>query len=473
LDLPPGWNAVQVVATGFAPYYSYGRLPPAVEEMRTITLERGVTVHGVVRDESGALLPGVRIGFWQAGSGRQIEVLGATTNQRGEYRVESVPTRRLRIFARATDGRWTSAWLVLTRGETKRWDAVLPPPYEIACTLVYADDGTPVVGARVRCRHTRRVGEAGPADVITDESGRFRFAPVDDSRHDLSIWLPGARTAAPTKRVSVHPRDLLANPRTIEMPRQREKPGFLAGTVVLPDGSPGAGAQLTVWPEGEFGWAVRDRAAADGTFRLGPLGPGRHQLEVHVDGQPTLHLGVDIEPDETHEFGVLKFPAGGRVRARIVGADGVPVHRSYVVVASLDQRIQYSVEPDTDGFYVSEYLAPGRYLVYGGALGLSREVDVRESETTQVELKQPPMGKLAVTFVRADGTAPRELSYEVRDDAGRRVVYGALDVGTNRLDVTLAAGRYTVTGTDERGRKAEAVLIAPADGEAAQTLTLR
>jgi hypothetical protein len=111
--------------------------------------------------------------------------------------------------------------------------------------------------------------------------------------------------------------------------------------------------------------------------------------------------------------------------------------------------------------------------VLGSALGLSEEVEVREGETTQVELGLPPMGKLAVTFLRADGTAPRELSYEVRDDAGRPVVSGTLDAGTNRLDVSVAAGRYTVAGTDERGHKTEAAMDVAADGETAQTLTLR
>ncbi|MHC4578847.1 MAG: carboxypeptidase regulatory-like domain-containing protein [Planctomycetota bacterium] len=467
--LPPEWNKLRVYASGLAAHHGWVRIPPEGSEERTIRLSTGATVSGTVRGADGA-----RIVFFDTQGARIGGVPETRTAADGTFRVEHAPTGKVQIRALADDGAQAAAWLHLEPGEERRWEASLESAYAIEGRLLY-DDGAPVVKALVWCRPVHNYVD-GPAYAFTDAEGAFRFDKRGNELHEVSVWYPGphkARRLPPARRVRLVPDE---SPLTLRLPQRAEEPepGFLAGIVALPDGAPAADARIRVWPAAEGGWMSRALAGADGSFRFGPLAPGAYRLEIHRDGQPTLHEDVAIPSGRTQDLGTVRFPTGGRIRARVFGSNGQPFPESRVSVASLDQSVYFTSKLADDGSALSEALAPGRYLVFFGASGLVEEVGVAAGETTEVELHLRAGSRLVLTITLADGSAPRYLSYRFEDQAGRRVFYGDLSEGENEVKVWLVEGTYTIHCSDRRGREAEATLAVSGQQPVTQVqLTLR
>jgi hypothetical protein len=248
---------------------------------------------------------------------------------------------------------------------------------------------------------------------------------------------------------------------TIVLPRVQ---GFLRGVITMRDGLPAAGASARLWRSGSPGDEARARVSPDGAFRLGPLPAGTYFLELHLDGEPTLHLdGIAIRADETTDLGGLRFAAGGRIRARVVDASGAPVSiegdvtKEDVAVRSLDHAVTFSVRRDGEAF-VSEELVAGRYLVTGGVAGILEEAEVKAGETTSVDLALRGGGWLEAVALDASGTAVWA-TFEIADPLGRRV-----GTGYCTLLLRLASGRYTVTATGASGLKDSREVEIPATG---------
>ena len=189
--------------------------------------------------------------------------------------------------------------------------------------------------------------------------------------------------------------------------------------------------------------------AADGSFRLGPFPPGPYFVELHLDGEPTLHLrpAIEVVAGETRDLGVLRFGAGGRIRARVLDLSGAVLSPDWVDVLSLDGSISYAGERD-DGAFLSEELAPGAYLVR--AKCLIEEVRVETGAVAAIDLRMRPGGTLRLVAVLADGS-PGSAICSVEDAKGR--LLGSY--GSNGTPY-LAAGDYRVVAADSRGRRADA-----------------
>lgn len=80
------------------------------------------TIHGVARDESGGLLPGVTIVIT---SGAMAE--SAVTRSNGAFELPLVPTARLNLEARLSGFITARTWLDLRSGTRAEWNPVLRP----------------------------------------------------------------------------------------------------------------------------------------------------------------------------------------------------------------------------------------------------------------------------------------------------------------------------------------------------------
>jgi len=222
-------------------------------------------------------------------------------------------------------------------------------------------------------------------------------------------------------------------------------------------------------------WRKSGRTAADGSFRLGPLKAGRYDLELHLDGEPTLRLlAVEVRAGEAKDLGALAFAEGGRIRARLLNLEGEPTPNPYLWVLSSDMSIHYTVTKPEGGGILSEELAPGRYLVTGGGGGLFKEVEVTAGQTTQVDLQMRTGSRLEVTLLLEDGRPPAEFSFRIEDAQGRRVYYGDRGAGENVVKFWLVGGTYTVHCTDGHERKAqETIAITGAQKATKLQVTLR
>jgi hypothetical protein len=298
-----------------------------------------------------------------------------------------------------------------------------------------------------------------------DPAGSFRLRGLPSREYRIAVWWPGGSLGPPAAEVTAIPG---GDPITIVLPRAQ---GFLRGVITTRNGLPAAAATARTWPSGSPDSEVRARAAADGSFRLGPLPAGRYFLELHLDGEPTLHLdGIEIRTDETRELGVLRFSTGGRIRVRVVDAAGEPAFsEEEPLVRSLDATVTFVVREEGDAL-VSEELVPGRYLVSGGMDGIVEEAEVRAGETTDVALRLRGGGLLEVVALDSSGSFT-SATFEIRDARGHRVT---LDGPESRLIERLASGTYTVTATDGNGARDSREIEIPADGSRTQVaLALR
>jgi hypothetical protein len=432
--LAPEWNRVRIVAPGYAPVFLPVRLHPGGSVEATVVLQAGATLAGTVKTEIGAPVPGATVRCVTWGS-----ICSATTDADGAYRIEHLPTGRVGMEAAEAGGR-AFAFLELEEGKESRWDPVLRPSGVISGRVV-EEGGTPVARALISSATREEAGE-----VEADTEGAFRFDGCYDAVWTLSAWRPEAKRGPPAGEISAAPGDQV----TITL---RRGEGYARGTVVDRNGAAAAGASIRIWPAARPDREVRARAAADGSFRVGPLPPGSYLVEIHLDGEPTFHHrpAIEILAGETVDLGAVRFPVGGRIRATLIDMAGGVLPDEVIEVLSFDASITFAGERD-GAVFVSEELTPGSYLVRAEARGLVEEMAVGAGGLVNAELRVPAGGKLTILVTQADGR-PVTATTRIEDVKGRVL-------RDYRYDSTafLTEGEWRVLAVDERGRRGEAVV---------------
>ncbi len=475
IGMAPEWNPIRIHAAGFAPYQGWVRVPPDGETTRPFKLRRAGVVTGIVRNSDGENVAGASISFRQAGSATTYEGISAQTDAAGVFRIENAPVGRVEIVADSEAHGAARAWIVVKPGAEQAWSASLERRWPISGRILDLA-GEPINGAEVSCRRAFRGAGSVVGRLVTKADGAFSFDPQLNALHELWIWTRTgrrARMSPPDHRIKVSPKD---SPQDLKVERIVElAPGWVRGTMILSSGEAATATRVVIWPDGQPGWRLTSDTVANGKFRIGPVKPGLYTIEIHRDGESTIHRsGIVVGEGAETDLGAQQFATPGRVHARFLRADKTPyVSALHVSVTSLDQDIRYSVKQNGDGTALSETLSPGRYLVSGAAPGLFEEVEVVSGKTTEVEVVVRNGQGLRATFQRADGSASRELRYRILDEKGRLALRGHLDNHDNSVSVWLVSGLYRILAEDGEGRSAESKITIKAGGEAEQiTVTL-
>ena len=172
------------------------------------------------------------------------------------------------------------------------------------------------------------------------------------------------------------------------------------------------------------------RAGNDGTFRLGPLAPGKHTISARAaDGR---HGQVDVDVPTTKDI-AIKLEAKGIISGRVVSADGKPVagvtvsvskgqpanHRSITMVNGLDASAE-RVPVDATGHFEIAGREPGDWELSvlderSGVLALHGDA----ATTTQTANLPADVPRIEVTLTvdKPDG----ELHGRVIDKSGSAV----------------------------------------------------
>lgn len=328
--LAPGSYDVAVSAPGFASLSRRG-LTVAAGERFPVELQLLGTgsVEGQVRDSSGQPLPGVRV----VGGNRWGGQLGTTpaetlTTAEGHYRLEGLATGRLYLTARrdgSTLGVSQSA--DVKEGGMARVDFTLEEPGIIEGVVRAASGSLPTGGLMVRA-FPQGQNRFGPPDVgrtEVDAAGNFRMV-LPPGAYGLHAFLTerGGGFFANSKPVQVEAGKTLHT----ELTWQNEPSGAagIQGLVLEPDGTPSAGAFVTLATE-DSSRGARMIASADeeGRFvmslRTTDESPGRLTVSARNGGRSGEVRGV--KPGE-REVVVKLRPAAG-VRGRVAFANGSPV----------------------------------------------------------------------------------------------------------------------------------------------------
>ncbi|WP_223643632.1 carboxypeptidase-like regulatory domain-containing protein [Corallococcus sp. EGB] len=275
-------------------------------------------LRGQVRDDSGQLAGDVRVTAIHVTHRRYFE---ARTDATGRFEFLSLPPGEYVVLFQREG--------LLTRFEELHIAA--HPPLEVTMSRSRALSGRvlrgakPVVGVRVSLHGLFPIRE-----TTTDEAGRFAFEGVHPGLHVLASNHQGL--------------DALAE---VEVPAGKEAPAVelslgtgvrQRGRVLDARGQPIPGATVYARTGGRTGfesaWPARRNAksAADGTYELGPLVPGRYQVQVDADG----FLGewgtwIDVDGVKPKRF-VLRDAAV--VRGSVVDTEGRPVGGAHLALWS-------------------------------------------------------------------------------------------------------------------------------------------
>lgn len=435
-DLPAEWSVVFAGAPGFAFRRTVVRLIPGGTVDSDLVLELGATVRGVVRDEVGAFVPDASIGFMLEEGG----FLAATDSDgSGAFRLLGVPSGSVRLGAERSGLAFARGTLELVAGGEGEWNPVLVPAIRFE-GRVHEEDGTPVPGARLRFAADGERTTSG----TTDERGVFLSVPRPALPHQIQVWRAGAPPhAMPAASKRVEPGGgevvLVLPPPPVA--------GSLRGTIARADGTPAEGSRVRLWPSGSPNLIGESIADAQGAFLFEKVAPGTYRVEIHRDGDPTLHL-ARVEVRGAIDLGALRYPAPGRVRCRVV--PDVGAHTLHL--RSHDGAITHVLHPPVDDEFVSEDLQAGRYLLLLGETGLLREIAVLEGREEAVTLARTETVRVTV---RLDGVAGA-VTVALADGEGRPVRPTRLEQPVEgRLGLDLVAGRYVLRARDAKGRTGE------------------
>lgn len=229
-------------------------------------------------------------------------------------------------------------------------------------------------------------------EARTDAEGRFAFEPLPAFL--LVVRSPDERELALREGFRLGPDEAELRLRSDE-----RVPGFLQGTLVVPEGALPPGARVEACSEDGFERCEARLAGA--AFRLGPLRPGRHVLTATVEGFAPTRLAARVLASATTELGEWRLEPPGWIAARFelagfaLGADEVLSTvllrdgelPSGALLGRLAEPAASDRVPHADGR--SEALAPGRYVLRtrGAAWrAADRVVEVLPGRTTEVSL---------------------------------------------------------------------------------------
>jgi protocatechuate 3,4-dioxygenase beta subunit len=212
----------------------------------------------------------------------------------------------------------------------------------------------------------------------------------------------------------------------------------------------------------------REINAADGTFELRGIPPGRVRVRVRADGfLDAEQQEVDLQPGQTSDVLTFHVAAGQPVAGRVVDETGKPVsdaqvtaYRSRDGVGGNRGPFNFQIDPedfdflalssatnarsaisDSKGHFVVPALAAGNYRF------TARHPDLAKSSAKDVEVKAgTPTPDIEIKLDAGGGVEGTVTGYGERPLADALIVAFSLQAGSMRSGTTDKAGFYRIDG---------------------------
>jgi hypothetical protein len=243
------------------------------------------------------------------------------------------------------------------------------------------------------------------ASTLTNGEGRFTFKDVPEGTWVLGP-APGRRSR--DSPIEGEPAPLpqevkVGSEPTLELVLHVYRGLYIRGVVVGPDGGKVPDAFIQAGPD-EISWGISGQAGKDGSFALGPLGPGSFTLVANVMEKFAPSEPVRAEVGRTDV--VLQLRAGGGMRGIVVDAlSGAGCLAELYVNAEQAQRESFPLgmgfgsATKGDGKFEHLGLLPGAYGLAAqtsdGRFGILPSVNVAANATAEgLTIRVSPGGKL-------------------------------------------------------------------------------
>jgi hypothetical protein len=409
----PGSYLVAVRAQGHAPLQRDVVRPYG--EARTVlrlTLEAGHSLTGrTVEQGSQEPLPlvelvltahGRRMEAWQRPEAPAEERVYASSDARGNFRIESLAPGNYLLEARAPGH---------ARAVVRNVKVPAAGPVTVALQaasviegFVMDAQGNPAAGAEVQVNG--RVPE-----VTTSGSGGGFSIEVEAGSYTVTAKR-GGEAGSLDKSVIVSAGKTVRDVRI-----QLGQGSALEGRVVARStGAPVAGASVDVSPYGSNGDSGRGVTDASGHFSVGGLAPGSYDLVVSAPGFSTLNRRA-LTVSSGERFPVeLQLEGTGAVEGQVRDSAGQPVVGTQVVggdrwAGSLSSA-PAEARTDAQGRYRLEGLSVGAQSITarreGATLGSSQRVVIKDGATEKVDFTLAETGTVEGVIRAASGALPSE-----------------------------------------------------------------
>lgn len=425
----------------------------------TIRMQKGSVIGGIIQNEQGEPIEGVKIrgyissqGDLGTGNGKLEPLLSgiiATTDSAGRWRCESAPAKRVEIL---TDfkhpdyvdenilgyraGNWEQLHtlehvVVLQKGVVLRGQVLDP-------------DGEPVVGATVTLGENRY--SSSEEKTTTDEQGQYKFTQVKPS--SVNVTVLSSEWAPATEKV-------LAKP---DMPPvDFQLPAGQAVTLrfVDQDGEPIKGVKVTPdeWLNLEILPRSNVTSDADGLWRWEQAPPEKIHYRLYKEGYMSTSA-VDVVPrDEPYDvtippeltfFGTVTDAATGEPLDEFLVVEGIYWRET-------DDDVvwqQHRKETGTDGKY--------RVAYDSGYAGFKIKIEADGYRPQTSRLVAVDEGEVNIDFALETGAGPSGL---VKLPAGQPAAgVDVLMADDSRSRITISNGEYVqrsgaiVATTDSGGK---------------------
>jgi hypothetical protein len=458
----PGRYLVAVRAQGFAPLLREVVRPTG--EARTLLrlgLEPGQSLAGhTVVQGSREPLPlvelvltahGRKLDVWQEAEAPAEERVYATSDARGNFRVENLAPGNYQLEASAPGHSRAVLSSVKVPAPEPLTVALLPAG--IIEGFVVDAQGRPAAGAEVQ------LGGYVPQTVTTGQGGGFSFE-VEAGEYLVSARR-GSEAGALDKPLTV------SAGRTVRDVRVRlGRAAVLEGRVVAQATQAAvAGARVDVSPFGRSGDSGRAVTDETGHFSVEALAPGSYDVVVSAPGFSTLsRRGLTVAAGERFTLELALAGTCG-VEGHVINGQGQPMPGVSVLVGSrLSTEMgngAAETRTDSEGYYRLEGLEPGILQISarqeGASAGKSMSVEVAEGGTMKVDFTLEELGTVEGRVRAARGSLPTEPLVVTALAQGR--VLEPVEIGNAEVEPTgtfrmrLPTGDYDLylAVTDRRG----------------------
>lgn len=342
-------------------------------------------VEGVVRDTAKSRLIGVTT---------LVQIGGRTwrtqTDAKGRYRFDDLPRKAGRVKW------WGTGYETLQKSlkpDATRLDATLDdkPGLRVVVTAL----GEPVEDAVVSL--IRRGWRVPVGRSETDAGGRGWLAWPDEGAQSVMVRHPAHGMAQAT----------VSGPGEVAL--DLPGGGWITGRVTDQDGNPVAGVSITASSRMIGRLPLQSFDSNDGSFKFGPVAPGKLTLHGAAEGYQPAKRKVVVESGETVEGADLKLKASFSLTGRVTDArSGDPIEGAQVIPA--EWRAGGLAESvggytDDDGRYTLNALPGGRTSVrvkadgyrsvlIGGVEGRPGDTIERDFSLTAQRKDQVPASEL-------------------------------------------------------------------------------
>ncbi|MEM7233587.1 MAG: sigma-70 family RNA polymerase sigma factor [Planctomycetota bacterium] len=328
-----GTVPVAARAPGFAPKTGEVLVEPRRQTTLDLTLERGVTVEGVVRDFEGEPVKRAKLSV-----GEELHFVAGTdpfltktrSDEQGRYRLAGLAAGTILVRAER-DGKGKAETSVVGKiGDRIELDIDLDPPLAIRGRVVY-EDGTPVANAGIQT--------VGLYYVETDQDGRFQLTNCEDKEYSVRV----SQRQQPS--ISCAEAKVRPGPTEVEIIVREEHRStvIVEGRLVDSDGQPVANGEVQLQavasPNGgpRSFVAIRGKSGPTGRFRVGPVPPRTYRIALSAKDWPRSWIGPrDLKGSRPVELGDVPLVRPGWLRVEFAGSAEVREDARAVITTEED-----------------------------------------------------------------------------------------------------------------------------------------